>query len=98
MRQGGLSTSYAERVAGLKRDVHGKMAVYANREATLSADMKGIESRYLRSILLVDMDSYRDENIISLSRNEAGLLRDALSLALRATEDDVALSDRHASE
>tara|TARA_R110001606_G_scaffold297277_3_gene445065 strand:- start:3543 stop:3842 length:300 start_codon:yes stop_codon:yes gene_type:complete len=99
MRQGGLSTSYADRVAGLKRDIYGKIAVYANREATLTVDMKGIQSRYLRNILLVDMDGYGDkENVIPLSRNEAGLLRDALSLALRVTEDDVSLSDRYADE
>lgn len=99
MRQGGLSTAYAECVGGLKRDVHGKMALYAAREATLTVDMNGFQSRYLRNILLVDMDGYGDkENVIPLSRNEAGLLRDALSLALRATEDDVEFSDRYADE
>lgn len=99
MRQGGLITSYEECVGGLKRDVHGKIALYAAREATLTVDMKSIQSRFLRSILLVDMDGYGDkENVISLSRNEAGLLRDALESALRATEDDVSLSDRYADE
>lgn len=91
--QGGLSTYFAQLAASYQKDIHGKVGVYVEREATFTEDMKSIESRHFLAIVVVDMDGYQTENeLLRVSRQEARRLRDALDRALEMSAHDAVKS------
>lgn len=94
MSAGGLSTVYSQKIAEV-RNSFVPITVRVSREATLTEDMKSVESRYLHGILLVRREGYSDAVTWELNREEVVQLRDALTAALLATEDDVPLSDKY---
>ena len=79
------SLSFAETITSRRVIGFGAVIVEALREATLTADLSEIESRYLRAIRV----SIGPDVITKLSRESVVALRDCLNAALEATAPDV---------
>ena len=94
MSADGLSASYSQKIAKVPNGFV-DITVRVSREATLTEDMASVESRYLHGILLVQKEGYSDSVTWDLTREAVIELRAALELALRATEDDIPLSDKY---
>ena len=90
MPLGGRSLHYAEQIAAKFIPFGaGNWAVYADREATLSEDLAQIKDRRLRYLRMIWNDGE-----VTLSREHATWLRDALTQALAATADDAERESR----
>ena len=89
MNRGGRSTAFAQNIA--RNRSAGNAAsfdLYIQREATLDERLSTVETRSVRSLVLVLKPGYDGEQEIRISRGMAAALCAGLEKALRETDEE----------